>query len=262
MKTKTFEIEISRTNVTPSQFLAYVRHSVDRKGGELLRGDLRLDYFRAGNDLNFDITHEDGTHEVSVSKPYEMQTFISWQTGAKYNEIAEFTFDDEKTGHGYYYLLNVAEEEETPEEAREDAQRAIEATKRDIENSRPRSAWGRGVKAYAVDLLGDLAEAVAGGWVEPWELSRRDRIERALLNGAGSWSAYSWGGCSLIYDKDIARTLCTASELKRTKDGERRPNPSEEWLDTQARALTQAARMICDLLPAWAEAADEGCPCW
>ena len=26
--------------------------------------------------------------------------------GSMYNEICEFTFDDEKTGHGYYYQAN------------------------------------------------------------------------------------------------------------------------------------------------------------
>jgi len=65
-----------------------------------------------------------------------------------------------------------------------------------------------------------------------------------MLNGAQNWYQYSWGGCSLIYDRDIAERLCTPSELKRTKNGERRPNQNEEWLDVQARALRQAARKI------------------
>jgi hypothetical protein len=64
------------------------------------------------------------------------------------------------------------------------------------------------------------------------------------LNGAKDWSQYSWGGCSLIYDAAIARRLCTPSELKKTRNGERRPNSNEEWLDTQARALNQAFRNI------------------
>lgn len=38
--------------------------------------------------------------------------------------------------------------------------------------------------------------------------------------------------------------LCTPSELRRTHNGERRPNSREEWLDTQARALYQAARRV------------------
>lgn len=54
----------------------------------------------------------------------------------------------------------------------------------------------------------------------------------------------SWGGCHLCYDYDIARHYCTPSELKRTRDGERRPNAREEWLDVQARAIYQALSKI------------------
>jgi hypothetical protein len=61
-----------------------------------------------------------------------------------------------------------------------------------------------------------------------------------LLNGASNWDQYSWGGCSLICDRDIAIRLCTPSELKKTRNGERRPNDREMWLDTQTRALRQA----------------------
>ena len=54
------------------------------------------------------------------------------------------------------------------------------------------------------------------------------------------FNEYSWGGCSLIYDYDIAKRLCTPSEYKRKKGGELNPNSHEQWLDTQARALYQA----------------------
>ena len=64
------------------------------------------------------------------------------------------------------------------------------------------------------------------------------------MNGASSWDQYSWGGCSLIYNSDIAERLCTPSELKQTRNGERKPNANEEWLDTQARALYQASAAI------------------
>ena len=49
------------------------------------------------------------------------------------------------------------------------------------------------------------------------------------------------------YGGDIAERLCTPSELKKTRHGERRPNSREEWLDTQARALHQAARRVSSL---------------
>jgi hypothetical protein len=106
-----------------------------------------------------------------------------------------------------------------------------------IEATNPRSAWNRGVKAYALELLEDFpADSV---YESPMDLTD------ILLNGARNWSDYSWGGCSLIYNEDIAKRLCTTSEFKKTRNGERRPNADEEWLDTQARALNQAANNIC-----------------
>jgi hypothetical protein len=120
----------------------------------------------------------------------------------------------------------------------------INAIKRNIHLNKKRSAWDRGVAAYADELLDNLEEAVRGGWVDVEDLYSRKTIDRAMLNGADDWSAYSWGGCSLIYNGDIAERLCTKTELKRTKNGTRRPNANEEWLDTQARALHQAAELI------------------
>lgn len=245
MKTnKTFEIEISRSNVTPAQFLSYVRRSVDRKGGEMLRGDLGLAYFAAGNDLNFDIHHEepefDGLHEKSVSKPYEMQTYLRYSNGAVYNEICEFTFDDEKTGHGYYYLVNV----EAVEEEEQTAEEIVKTVTEKVEQTKTRSAWDRGVKEYAEELLEELAEAVEGGYVDESDLSNRRLFEKAMLNGAGSWDQFSEGGCSLCYDGQIAERLCAPWELRKTDNGRKDPNPRESWIDVQSRALYQAAQMI------------------
>lgn len=117
--------------------------------------------------------------------------------------------------------------------------KAMEIIKADKAGNR--SAWGRGVSAYALDLLEELAEAIDGGYFSPEDLQAGALIEKAFLNGADNWQAYSWGGCSLIYNEDVAERLCTPSELKKTRNGERRPNAREEWLDTQARALWQAS---------------------
>jgi hypothetical protein len=114
-----------------------------------------------------------------------------------------------------------------------------------IEATNPRSAWNRGVKAYALDMLVCMPRNVEYGSI--------DALKADLLNGARSWSEYSWGGCALIYNEDIARRLCTPYELKKTRNGERRPNAQEEWLDCQARALNQAWCVI------WNAAVDAGC---
>ncbi len=92
-----------------------------------------------------------------------------------------------------------------------------------IEAEPARSAWARGAKEYAKEIAQDYPD---------------------MLNGAKDWNQYSWGGCALIYDEDIARRLCIPSELKKTNNGNRRPKGREEWLDLQARALYPAARMV------------------
>jgi hypothetical protein len=121
--------------------------------------------------------------------------------------------------------------------------KTIKAIKEHLASRKARSAWDKAVNEYALELLEELEEK--HGADHEFFASPADKKE--LLNGAGTWSQYSWGGCSLIYDADIAKRTCTPSELKKTKNGERRPNASEEWLDVQARALEQASRRICQI---------------
>ena len=107
-----------------------------------------------------------------------------------------------------------------------------------------RSAWNKGVTLYAFELLEGLEDRAEyeGRNPEPGKECRE-----WMLDGAQDWEQYSWGGSSLIYNGDIAERLCTPSELKKTRNGERRPNSREEWLDTQARALFQAANRVMRL---------------
>lgn len=105
-----------------------------------------------------------------------------------------------------------------------------------VENSKTRSAWSKGVKEYALELLEERQSY--------YDELNLENVDKILLNGASSWSEFSWGGCSFIYNEDIAERLCTPSELKRTKNGRLSPNKNESWLDTQARALYQANRLI------------------
>lgn len=112
-----------------------------------------------------------------------------------------------------------------------------------IEEKKCRSAWDRGVKEYALELVEELGEAIDGGYEEE-NLASPKLVEKMLLNGAQDWKQYSWGGCSLIYDRDIAGRLCNNTELKLTKGGNREPNKAEHWLDVQARALFQAAWLV------------------
>lgn len=120
-----------------------------------------------------------------------------------------------------------------------------------------RSAWARGVRAYAAELCGNLRSAAtyAAEAGTPSPLTDRETVRAALLNGARDWSEYSWSGCALIYDGHIAARVCTPSELRRTHGGQRDPNPRETWLDVQARALYQAGAVA---LAAYDKAAREG----
>ena len=135
---------------------------------------------------------------------------------------------------------------EEAQEAAEEAQQesTLDKVAAELEAQKDRSAWGRGVNAYALELLEELKERAAyeGRNPEPGKECRE-----WMLNGAQDWAQYSWGGSSLIYDGDIAERLCTPSELKKTRNGERRPNSREEWLDTQARALNQACNRVARL---------------
>jgi len=97
-----------------------------------------------------------------------------------------------------------------------------------------RSAWGRGVRAYALEMI----EGAEG------ELSSAADLKNELLIGAANWREYSYGGCSLIYDSEIAERLCAPGEYRKTREGQRAPNARETWLDVQARALGQAATLI------------------
>ena len=113
----------------------------------------------------------------------------------------------------------------------------LEAIKNAIESRKTRSAWDKGVTLYALELLDNIRDLPAA--------DNRQEIQKALLNGASDWSEYSYGGCALIYDGDIAARLCSPSEFRRTRGGEWRPNRRESWLGVQARALYQAFRLIC-----------------
>ena len=116
-----------------------------------------------------------------------------------------------------------------------------EYIKNELENRKDRSAWDKGVTIYALELLDEIKESIDYNGKEPETM---EELKKIALNGAENWKEYSWGGCALIYNEDIADRLCTPSELKRTRNGERKPNAQEEWLDVQARALRQAYNRI------------------
>lgn len=107
--------------------------------------------------------------------------------------------------------------------------------------AKPRSAWDKGVKEIAEGLLDKYEEIVryreGSDPVPPL-------TEKTVLNGANDWKQYCYGGCAMIYDREIAETLCTPSELRRTDYGRKDPNARETWMDVQVRAHVQAWALI------------------
>lgn len=155
------------------------------------------------------------------------------------------------------WVAPVAETETTETAERAEAPEIIARMAEIIAALPARSAWSRAKKEYAAELLDNLrgAAAYATETGKPSPLADRETVRAALLNGARDWSEYSWSGCALIYDGDIAARVCTPSELRRTHGGQRDPNPRETWLDVQARALYQAGAVV---LAAYGKTTREG----
>lgn len=105
------------------------------------------------------------------------------------------------------------------------------------------SAWKRGVKDYAYELLDTLEDRAQSYGRLP---KNESELKEWLLNGARNWAEYSRSGNALVYDCQIAERLCTPSELKRTDGGMLTPNRTESWLDVQTRALYQAYMAIVE----------------
>ena len=107
-----------------------------------------------------------------------------------------------------------------------------------FKNVKARSAWMKGVKAYAIEMLEGIENADV--------IKSKEELKKAILNGAINWKDYSYGGCTLVYNRDIAERLCTPSEFRKVCGGLHNPNRYENWLDVQARALEQAYYMIIE----------------
>jgi hypothetical protein len=105
-----------------------------------------------------------------------------------------------------------------------------------VEALTEKSVWSKAVSAYAVEL------------VEHCQDNGIVITKENMLNGAKDWKEFSYSGCSLVYDGDIAQRCCTPSELKKNKNGAHKPNANENWLDVQARALYQACSKVLRVL--------------
>ena len=114
-----------------------------------------------------------------------------------------------------------------------------EATLDKLKAVKCRSAWSKGVKVYAYMLLDNIFS-----YSDYKAITDCKSLHEVLLDGAKDWKQFSYSCRGLVLDEDIAKTLCSPSELKKCKNGMLRPNKQEQWLDVQARALFQAEKLI------------------
>lgn len=109
-----------------------------------------------------------------------------------------------------------------------------------VQQVKTRGALGAGRKEYAIELVETL---------ECTDVPRDFKtLRKLLLNGAQDWEQYSYGGCSLIYDEDICRRICTERVQKHKHYGELQPDGGRTWLDLQAAVLGEAFRMVWNVV--------------
>ena len=185
--------------------------------------------------------------ELKENARYTVSTVDKWDGSTKTEEMAGASLKSFTNGCAHLYDIHaeeISEEEKTTNRTAEEITAVLAKAMQTLDQRKDRSAWSRGVTKYAVDMLQQLTDYYKGGYISGEALGNCTACQIAALDGARNWSEYSWGGSALVYDGDIAAALCTPSELKRTRNGERRPNSQEEWLDVQARALHQAFRRV------------------
>ena len=170
---KAFEIELERHNVTPAQFLAYLR-SQQKKHGEMA-SDFDLDMFRRDGGWNSYYSNalpseKPCESEICKDKPYEKQTYVKWFNGAAYNEIIEFQFETETTGYGYYYTVQIDVDEADSAENEAENVAAIAAR-------REKMAQRAEAQADRAEAEADRAEA--GGYAHSlWIEAQRTTAEK------------------------------------------------------------------------------------
>ena len=108
MDKNAYNLEIQIENVTPSQFLAYVRRRCREKNVQApsissTKEFANCEYASMGDPSK---GHDGWSADHWHTKPYDYQVCsIRKDHSTGFNEICEFTFDDEKKGHGYYYSV-------------------------------------------------------------------------------------------------------------------------------------------------------------
>lgn len=110
-----------------------------------------------------------------------------------------------------------------------------------IENDSYCSHWERAVRDYALEMIDQCDKTNITAYKQLLIHCNAKNMKDYEIA-----KALSEGGCFEISNVDIAKRLCTPSELKRVtrKDGTVRDLLRETWLDVQTRAVYQAILLI------------------
>ena len=177
---------ITVSNLTLSLYLDYVRpaaikaglledaitedgkpyHITDEALAKEIESDMRCACFNAGND-GIQRTHEEYIAHEAEQMLYQIDVSIKYCKDSKVVEALQALRDAMTTE-------DEAEQEPTAAEI-------VEQIAAKVEQTKTRSAWERGVKEYAEELLEELAEAVEGGYVDESDLSNRRLFEKPFI---------------------------------------------------------------------------------
>ena len=186
------ELELMRHNCTPSQFAAYVRHQLKKHNLNDI-WEIDYEYWKRGGDIEFDYSNDatkPAAAERSISKPYEMQTYFRGWNGAVFNVIMEFDFFDEKTGTGYFYILD-----QEPDQEQEQEQEPEPLTMRESIN----------------DIISDYLSADA---TEKEAKKRKEEAKEKILNHVGTADGFNTDVYSVVVKKTDSCRINTKELIK------------------------------------------------
>ena len=108
------------------------------------------------------------------------------------------------------------------------------------EIERKRGQWNKATAYYADFLLDSYIEICK--WCANQNEAIPDLSLDLVLNGASGWHQYSYGGCALVYDGDIAKVVFTPAQFAKWEQG--RKVTAGPLLDIQARGLAAGWRVL------------------
>lgn len=176
---KLYELELTRHDVTPAQFLAYVRQMCKRHDipFEMSARDFANGQ-SWGNDTYMNTSYTGGTPstrpayaETCKALPYDYQTYIRGFDGSVYNEIIEFQFDDESTGFGYFFTVST--EADTTDDAAAVMHSAINYHRIAIERN------GYQIERKAHELA-EVRRNIEHGWATSWAGTHAEILEHEI----------------------------------------------------------------------------------